>query len=226
MGEVTALQSQLYYVAAGLDACWLLVTAMGIMLMQVGFLALSVGATKVKNVKSVVFKNLLDHSVASFAWYFIGASIAFYPGNAFAGQVSVTHDGFFNARALQQYGFAITSGTIVSVRSTHPALGSNLNKLTPPRFNREASSRVASSTSTSFTPSSLPPSPTPSLPTWRGVVVTSKAWASKTTLARASSTCLAARALWWGLGCAARAWAGLGTKETAGLRTVAARTAR
>jgi len=100
---------QLYTVGVGLDNCWLLTTAMGILLMQVGFLSLSVGATKVKNVKSVVFKNLLDHSVASFAWYFCGYSMTFYHANLFVGGIVATHDGFENAKALQQYGFCVTS---------------------------------------------------------------------------------------------------------------------
>ena len=116
-GQVQLMSLQLYTVGVGLDNAWLLTTAMGILLMQVGFLAVAVGSTKVKNVKSVVFKNLLQHSVASFAWYFCGFSVAYYHYSDWFGGVVATHGGFENAKALQQYGFCVTSCARVSPRA-------------------------------------------------------------------------------------------------------------
>jgi len=102
--------------AYGLNASWLVITGIGIVTMQAGFMALEVGATRAKNVKATLVKNVIDHAVGAIAWYCVGFSL-FLGNHPFAGGDDVT---WFNhypseyARIFQQYGFAITSATIVS----------------------------------------------------------------------------------------------------------------
>lgn len=102
--------------AYGLNAAWVIITGIGIILMQAGFMALEVGATRAKNVKATLFKNVVDHAVGAIGWYCVGFS--FYIGNdPFVAGTDVT---WFNhqiseyPRIFQQYGFAVTAATIVS----------------------------------------------------------------------------------------------------------------
>jgi ammonia channel protein AmtB len=51
--------------AYGLNAAWLIITGIGIVMMQAGFMALEVGATRAKNVKATLFKNIVDHALGA-----------------------------------------------------------------------------------------------------------------------------------------------------------------
>lgn len=100
----------------GADSTWILLTGINILMMQLGFAAFESGATRAKHVKSVLFKNILDHAVGSLSWFFVGWGI-FNGNDPFAGGNS---DSFGNpplaeyAKLFQQFGFAATSTTILS----------------------------------------------------------------------------------------------------------------
>ena len=100
----------------GLNTAWLIITGTGILMMQAGFMALEVGATRAKNVKATLFKNIIDHAIGAVAWYCVGFSL-FLGDHYFAAGTDVTwfnHYEFEFPRIFQQYGFAVTSSTIVS----------------------------------------------------------------------------------------------------------------
>lgn len=100
----------------GLNTAWLIITGIGIVLMQAGFMALEVGTVRAKNVKAALFKNVIDHSIGALAWYCFGWSL-FIGGNPFASGPEATwflHETFEYSRIFQQYGFAVTAATIVS----------------------------------------------------------------------------------------------------------------
>lgn len=94
--------------------------------MQCGFLALTVGSIRSKNVINVCTKNLLDMVVASLSFYLIGYGFAFgdpvdgkggYSGNGFIGKTYFAlHKLPIVARHhfLFQWAFSATATTIVS----------------------------------------------------------------------------------------------------------------
>jgi len=96
-------------VVAGLDAMWLILTAIGILLTQVGFACIEGGHARRKDQKTVLFKNLMDHSVASSCWYFVGWRIFTGFNSTAIGEADFTY-----GRILQQFGFEITTSSIVS----------------------------------------------------------------------------------------------------------------
>jgi Amt family ammonium transporter len=128
--EFQQLKAELNF---GLNTSWLIVTGIGIILMQAGFMALEVGTVRAKNVKAVskldtsvcvltndswqcLFKNMVDHATGALAWFCIGWSL-FVGRNPFASGPGATffiHPEFEYARIFQQYGFAVTASTIVS----------------------------------------------------------------------------------------------------------------
>jgi ammonium transporter, Amt family len=95
--------------ALGLDAAWLVLTASGIVLTQVGFACLEAAYARRKDERAILFKNLLDHSIASICWYFIGWRIFTRLGWFATNDVVLTYP-----RILQQFGFEITTSSIVS----------------------------------------------------------------------------------------------------------------
>lgn len=117
----------------GSDTMWLLLTGINILLMQgaflstlpsnprltpppraVGFTAFESGASRAKHVKSVLFKNFLDHSLGSLVWFFVGWGVFSGDSPGF-GMGSFGNPGLDEfPRLFQQFGFAATAATIVS----------------------------------------------------------------------------------------------------------------
>ena len=93
----------------GLDAAWLILTATGILLTQVGFACIEAGAARRRDERTILFKNLLDHSVASLSWYFLGWRIFTSSIWTTGPDVELSYP-----RILQQFGFEITTSSIVS----------------------------------------------------------------------------------------------------------------
>ena len=98
------------------DTSYLLLTGINILFMQAGFTAFEAGGTRAKHVKSLLFKNFMDHSVGALAWFTIGWGL-FNGSNPFAagpGATFFVHDETTYARLFQQFAFAATAATIVS----------------------------------------------------------------------------------------------------------------
>ncbi|MBA2516988.1 MAG: ammonium transporter [Solirubrobacterales bacterium] len=77
--------------SVGINSIWVMVAALLVMLMQVGFMFLEIGFSRGKNAGTVVAKVLTNFSIASVMYWAIGFAFAFGGG---AGHVIGT-DGFF-----------------------------------------------------------------------------------------------------------------------------------
>eukprot|EP00924_Labyrinthula_sp_SR-Ha-C_P015271 snap_masked-scaffold_9-processed-gene-13.69-mRNA-1 protein AED:0.32 eAED:0.32 QI:0/0/0/0.5/1/1/2/0/529 len=119
--NITSLSLQSSLLQDTIDQLWILVTAIGVLSLQTGFSMLEAGTVQSKNVKSVLMKNASDLIFGTLVWYLIGFGIFQGDNRVFAG------DGDFfliNAQQdktvelfpffVQQFGFAVTSVTIVS----------------------------------------------------------------------------------------------------------------
>jgi Amt family ammonium transporter len=114
-----------------IDVMWVMLAAMLVFFMQVGFALLEVGSVQAKNAKSILIKNLLDGAVGTCAWWMFGWGLA-YGGGSNAGPVigspkeflvttSRLSGGTDDASLAKQYAnfffqwaFATTAATIVS----------------------------------------------------------------------------------------------------------------
>ena len=103
---------------------WLLVTAFLVMFMQPGFAMVEAGFTRAKNTSNILMKNLMDFSIGSLTFWFIGYSIM-YGGSLLGGLIGNPLDKiFFNSDGFGDYAdmsdllfqtvFAATAATIVS----------------------------------------------------------------------------------------------------------------
>jgi Amt family ammonium transporter len=103
---------------------WLLVTAFLVMFMQPGFAMVEAGFTRAKNTSNILMKNLMDFSIGSITFWFIGYSIMY--GESLLGglignpldKIFYNSDGFGDyadmSDLLFQTVFAATAATIVS----------------------------------------------------------------------------------------------------------------
>ena len=103
---------------------WLLVTAFLVMFMQPGFAMVEAGFTRAKNTSNILMKNLMDFSIGSLTFWFIGYSIM-YGGSLLGGLIGNPLEKiFFNSNGFGDYAdmsdllfqtvFAATAATIVS----------------------------------------------------------------------------------------------------------------
>ncbi len=76
--------------ASDVSATWIIVSAILVILMQVGFMFLEIGFSRGKNVGTIVAKILVNFSIAAVVWWAVGYAIAFGGGGSIAGD-----SGFF-----------------------------------------------------------------------------------------------------------------------------------
>jgi len=85
---------------AAMDSCWLIMCGAIVMFMHPGFAMLETGSSRAKNAQSVLFKNMLNVTVGSVAWYLTGFAFAYGElSNKFVGGVG--GDGFAAKGFLQ-----------------------------------------------------------------------------------------------------------------------------
>ncbi|GAB5365061.1 hypothetical protein AAMO2058_001024100 [Amorphochlora amoebiformis] len=110
------------------DIMWMLICGFFIFFMQAGFALLEAGSVRIKNRNSILFKNLMDVSIACFCFWILGYSFAFgndrtannNPGNdnTFIGSGNWALQNFNNDESYHkfffQWTFAGTCATIVS----------------------------------------------------------------------------------------------------------------
>ncbi|MEX0987968.1 MAG: ammonium transporter [Bacteroidales bacterium] len=108
-------------ITISIDTIWILVAACLVMFMQPGFALVESGFTRSKNTANILMKNLMDFSIGSLAFWFIGYTIMYGEDvGGFIGKISL----FFNSDAIDgvpdkaslmfQTVFAATAATIVS----------------------------------------------------------------------------------------------------------------
>ncbi|MGW8317466.1 MAG: hypothetical protein ACWGNV_17850, partial [Bacteroidales bacterium] len=75
-----------------IDTVWILVTAVLVMFMQPGFALVEAGFTRTKNTVNILMKNLMDFSIGSIVFWFIGYTIMYGDDmGGFIGKVSLLY---------------------------------------------------------------------------------------------------------------------------------------
>jgi len=113
--DITALTT-------GLNTSWVLITGVLVFFMQAGFALVEAGFTRSKNTTNILFKNLVDFSIGTIAFWVIGYGLMFGAGNGFIGEAEwfskVDHGSALGipnmAFLFFQTVFAATAATIVS----------------------------------------------------------------------------------------------------------------
>ncbi|MDR3184186.1 MAG: ammonium transporter, partial [Prevotellaceae bacterium] len=118
---VDAVAKSISEVAFSLDTVWVLLAAMLVFLMQLGFSLVESGFTRSKNTTNILMKNLLDFSTGSILFWLIGFGIMFGTDIAgfigtpdIAGLAGWTGDIPSEAFLVFQTMFCATAATIVS----------------------------------------------------------------------------------------------------------------
>ncbi|CAM9357568.1 unnamed protein product [Pylaiella littoralis] len=111
-------------IASDLDTVWIIMSAVLVFFMQVGFAMLEVGSVSPRNTKAVLLKNIGDASLGAICWWLVGFALAFgKDANGFIGTdmwfLSGTGEaydstGMKEAEWVFGWAFAATSVTIVS----------------------------------------------------------------------------------------------------------------
>ena len=108
---------------SSVDTIWVLVAAALVFFMQAGFAMVETGFTRAKNAGNIIMKNLMDFSLGSLFFWFIGFGIMFGAGNGFFGAFDFFVQGDYSFLGLTvptpvflifQTVFAATAATIVS----------------------------------------------------------------------------------------------------------------
>src|SRR5213079_268523 len=84
------LKHQVNDLSVAVNTTWVIVAAVFVMLMQLGFMFLEIGFSRMKNAGTVVPKVLANFSIAALCYWAVGFALAFGGAGWFAG----TH-GFF-----------------------------------------------------------------------------------------------------------------------------------
>lgn len=102
-----------------LNTVWTCLAAFMVFFMQAGFALVEMGLTRAKNAINIIMKNLMDFSIGSVLFFFIGAGLMFGESNGFFGTngfflSGVTGNDWSYTFVLFQTVFAATAATIVS----------------------------------------------------------------------------------------------------------------
>lgn len=107
--------------ATSLDTVWVLLAACLVMFMQPGFAMVEAGFTRSKNTINILMKNMMDFSIGSLSFWFIGFSLMFgTPLGGFIGSPNLLFSAEYGndipdmAVLFFQTVFAATAATIVS----------------------------------------------------------------------------------------------------------------
>lgn len=119
--SISDITTKITEVSTSVDALWVLIAGILVMFMQAGFALVEAGFTRAKNTVNIIMKNLMDFSVGTLVFWFIGYSIMFGDDNG--GFIGTLDFGFMSdygnsipdyAMLFFQTVFAATAATIVS----------------------------------------------------------------------------------------------------------------
>lgn len=109
---------------SAVNMIWILLGAALVFFMQAGFAMVEAGFTRAKNAGNIIMKNLLDLSIGTPLYWFVGFGIMFGAGNGFFGHLDFFIQGDYSsvlpsgvtlwAYVIFQTVFCATSATIVS----------------------------------------------------------------------------------------------------------------
>ena len=111
-------------ITTDVDIMWVLICAILVFLMQLGFTLLEAGSISVKNVQNIIFKNMMDACIGALIWFAFGYAFAFGDGDdgPFIGKKNFflvqdwgsTQEGNGLYLWFFQWAFAATAVTIIS----------------------------------------------------------------------------------------------------------------
>lgn len=115
------IMTRLDYLVSGIDTVWVLLAAILIFMMQMGFASVEAGFTRSKNTANILMKNLLDFCFGSLLFWLFGFRIMF-GADAFAGLIAdpfalgsaVPSNIPLTAFLIFQTMFCATTATIIS----------------------------------------------------------------------------------------------------------------
>ena len=116
--ETAAAQGSIADLATAIGTAWLLITAILVLFMQLGFAYVEAGFIRSKNVVNILMKNVLDLSLGAIAYWAVGFGLVYGASEAANGFIG--NGNFFLADFtdyptwLFQFAFAATAATIVS----------------------------------------------------------------------------------------------------------------
>ena len=77
IGNATALQTDLNATKRDLDISWLVICGALVFFMQAGFAMLEAGIVQTKNMANILFKNMVDASIAAVCFWLVGYGFAY-----------------------------------------------------------------------------------------------------------------------------------------------------
>jgi Amt family ammonium transporter len=120
--SITAIEESIVTTNGGLDVFYLLFAGTMVFFMQAGFAMLCAGSIRMKNVKNIMLKNILDACGGAVGFWTVGYAFAYggsdaskitFIGNADFALLNV-HDGASLIGWFFQFAFAATAATIVA----------------------------------------------------------------------------------------------------------------
>ncbi|MBN2763524.1 MAG: ammonium transporter [Bacteroidales bacterium] len=118
--KFSAIETAFTEYAFSLNTVWVLIASALVFFMQAGFALVEAGFTRSKNTTNILFKNLMDFSIGTVAFWLIGFGIMFGSKNGFWGGFDVFTQNTYRsdmpdlAFLFFQTVFAATAATIVS----------------------------------------------------------------------------------------------------------------
>ncbi|NQT02717.1 MAG: ammonium transporter [Planctomycetes bacterium] len=118
--EVAAINAAKEELQVNINIVWTCVAAFLVFFMQAGFAMVETGFTRAKNAVNIIMKNLMDFSVGSIAFFFIGFGLMFGKTNGLFGTTLFAMSGVEQGSGwnwtflMFQTVFAATAATIVS----------------------------------------------------------------------------------------------------------------
>lgn len=77
IGNATALQTDLNATKRDMDISWLIICGALVFFMQAGFAMLEAGIVQSKNMANILFKNMVDASIAAVCFWLVGYGFAY-----------------------------------------------------------------------------------------------------------------------------------------------------
>ena len=100
-----------------IDDVWILIVAVHVLCMQLGFIMLEVGSIREKNSRNIIYKNLVDTFVSTITFWSIGYGHAWKSSGGLLGSGGFFDAGFDNAdyrNWVVSYCFCTTTCTAIS----------------------------------------------------------------------------------------------------------------
>ena len=117
--EVATVPPAMEALQTNLNVVWTAVAAFLVFFMQAGFAMVETGFTRAKNAVNILMKNLMDFSIGSLAFFFVGYGLMFGESNGWFGRTGfmlagITDKDWKFTFMIFQTVFAATAATIVS----------------------------------------------------------------------------------------------------------------